>query len=150
MHNKVTTSEPLRGISQTINSTATPPSWHSPYNWTSVPLTKIGHSDLKDAATFSYPIPDSIPSSALEVLVYVAIDSGPSNRATNHLKFYTQIGDKRYEKYLFLHPWDVQEGISYNSENMWFPMPPNRLVYFTVSAALGDNVGVGLYTIGYR
>ena len=138
----------LCGISQT--SMVTPQSWHSPYNWTSVPLTSIGSSNLQEAATFSYTIPNTIPSSALEVLVYVALNSGPSNKATNHLKIHTQIGTKRYEKYLFLQPWDDQSGVSYNSDNMWFPMPPNRLVHLTVTAALGDNAEVFLYTIGYR
>ena len=148
--NKLRTAlDQLCGINQTSITAQPPPSWHSPYNWTSVPKTHIGSSDLRDAATFSYPIPDSIPSSALEVLVYAGLHSGSTNEVSNDFKIYTQIGDKRYEKYLYLESWE-QNAINTNSDNMWFPMPPNRLVYLTVSVGLGDNAGVYLYTIGYR
>ena len=82
--------------------------------------------------------------------MYVAVDSGTSSVGIiNHLKIYTQIRDNRYEKYLYTKTWN-QKAINTNSENMWFPMPPNRLVYLTVSAPEGINTGVNLFTIGYR
>ena len=118
-----------------------PPSWHSPYNWISVQITSIGSSNLEGADTFSYPIPDLIPSTATEVLVYVAVYSGSSATGPYHsLKLYTQIRTNRYEKYLYVMSAD-QPAYSFNSDNMWFPMPPSRLVYLTVPAAHNNNVG---------
>ena len=154
MHNRIkkprTTLDLLCSISRNSKETPQPPpSWHSPFNWTSVPNTRIGMSDLKEAATFSYAIPTLIPSTALEVLVYVAMNTGDTSGGTNDLKIYTQIGTKQYAKYLFAHPFP-QPAWNTNSENMWFPMPSNRLVYLTVATASGADAGVYLSVIGYR
>ena len=60
-----------------------------------------------------------------------------------------QIDTTRYEKYLMVYSWS-QDAISTNSDNMWFPMPPNRRVYLTVPTAHGANAGARLFAIGYR
>ena len=146
-----TTFDLLRGITNSHKASAQPPpSWHSPYNWTSVPPATIGSSNLQVAATFSYAIPKTIPSTATEVLVYVKMYSGTSSRGTsNDVKIYTQIGKHQYEKYIFDVSWN-QDAFNTNSDNMWFPMPPNRLIYLTVPTALGDHAEVQLIAIGYR
>ena len=128
----------------------TPQQYYSPFNWTSVPLTSIGTSNIKHAQTLSFTIPSVIPSSAREVLVHAGVFSGTSNRGPYHdIKVFTQIGTTRYEKYLLLYSWN-QDAYNTNSDNMWFPMPPNRRVYLTVPAAHGDNAGARLFAIGYR
>ena len=51
-------------------------------NWTSVPRTHIGFSNLQHTGTLAYSFPSVIPSSAKEVLVLVDVrigTSGPAN-----------------------------------------------------------------------
>ena len=118
--------------------------------WTSIPATSIGTSDLQHASTMTFTIPDLIPHYANEVLIHAGVFSGRSNRGPYHdLKIFTQIGTTRYEKYLMVYSWS-QEAYNTNSDNMWFPMPPNHRVYLTVPAAHGINGGVRLFAIGYR
>ena len=96
LHNNInkskTTFDLLRGISKANNG-----SEPSKYTWTSVPLTHIGTSYLREAATLLYDIPDLIPTTANKVLLYVAIFCGKSTRGTTtQLTIYTQIKDKVY------------------------------------------------------
>ncbi len=44
----------------------------------------------------------------------------------------------------------TQVGYNTNSDNMWFPMPPNRRVYLGVPKLYGNAVKVSIYVIGYR
>ena len=119
-------------------------------NWTSVPNTLLGKSDLKEAATYSYTIPDLIPSYAREVLIYAAANIGDSSQGPyTSLKFFIQIGSNTYDKYLMLYSWN-QVAFNSNSENMWFPMPPNRRVYLTVPEAYGHAATASISVIGYR
>ena len=122
----------------------------SPYNWTSVSLTEFGSSNLQHAGTLSFTIPNAVPSSAREILIHAGAVNGNDHRIPYHnLKIFTQIGTTRYEKYLLLYGWR-QEAANTNSDNMWFPMPPNRRVYLTVYASHGGNAMLRLYAIGYR
>ena len=41
-----------------------------------------------------------------------------------------------------------QDADSFNSDNMWFPMPPNRSLYLTVPVAQGKSIRADLYIIG--
>ena len=101
--------------------------------WTSVPQTEIGTSDLQRATTIPYEIPAVIPSTAREMLILVAALQGQANNIGNQyfLKIYTLQGTNRYEQYLYLYTWP-QYAINTNSDNMWFPMPSNRMIYLEV------------------
>ena len=137
------------------NSTPTstsPPiqQYYHPVNWTSVTKKYIGSSNLQHASTMTFTIPNIIPSSAREVLIFVGANIGGSNRGPyQDVIIFTQIGTTRYEKYLTLYSW-TQNAINTNSENMWFPMPPNRRVYLTVPARHDRNARVRFFAIGYR
>jgi hypothetical protein len=123
---------------------------YSPYTWTSVPKTNIGNSNLQHASTVSFTIPSVIPSTAREVLIHAGVFSGYTNRGPDHdLKFFTQIGTTRYEKYLLVYSYP-QLAYNTNSDNMWFPMPLNRRIHLAVPTAHGPDAGVRLYAIGYR
>lgn len=123
---------------------------YSPYKWISVTKTQFGHSNLRHSGTLSYNIPNVIPSGAREVLIHVAVFTGISNpERLQDLKIFTQIETTRYEKYLYIVTYNTN-AYNINSDNMWFPMPPNRRCYIYVPAAhIGYN-GVTLYAIGYR
>ena len=121
-----------------------------PINWTSVPFTEIGTTNLKHAATLSFNIPSVVPSSATEVLIHAGFYTGSSNNGPlQYIKIFTQIGTAKYEKYLMMFSYP-QSAINTNSDNMWFPMPPNRRVYLTLQTAVGNNAAAYLHTIGYR
>ena len=139
-------------IMSMCNSTSPPPiqQYNHPVYWTSVTKTSIGSSNLQHASTMTFTIPNIIPSNASEVLIFMGVYSGRNiNGPYNDLKIFTQIGTTKYEKYLMLYPWG-QSAVNTNSDNMWFPMPPNRRVYLTVSVAHGGYALANLYAIGYR
>jgi hypothetical protein len=140
----------IEGMYSTASTSSLEVPPYSLYTWTSVPKTKIGTSNLQHASTVSFSIPSVIPSTAREVLIHAGVFSGYSNKGPYHdLKFFTQIGTTRYEKYLLIYSWR-QSAFNTNSDNMWFPMPPNHRIYLTVPAAHGRNAGVRLFAIGYR
>ncbi len=119
--------------------------------WTSVPLTAIGSTNLQHPNTFSFVIPNVIPSTAKNVLIYATMYSGTANRGISiHLKVFTQDGsNKHFEQYLFIRSFN-QDAVNTNSDNMWFPMPANRRIYMTVDRDLGSNCRASLYAIGYN
>jgi hypothetical protein len=125
---------------------------YSPTKWISVTKTQFGHSTLQEAGTFSFTIPDVIPSTAREVLIYVAVNDGSESiRPNDDIKIFTQIKTTKYEKYLFMVSWRTTGGhANTNSDNMWFPMPPNRMVYVTVDVAHTVWLNARLLAIGYR
>lgn len=121
--------------------------------WTSLPsMESIGKTELRYPGTTSFPIPDEIPSTASNVLVYATVGCGYANRdSINHIKIYTQgeSNQVHYEKYLFMHTWS-QQAFNSNSENMWFPMPIDRRVFITVTKDAGPNCELDLYAVGYN
>ena len=137
-----------------VCSDSPPPStvqqWSYPITWTSVPLTQFGYTNLQHAATLSFTIPSVVPSSAREVLIHAGVSTGWSDDGPQQfIKIFTQIGITKYEKYLLMHSYP-QSAINTNSDNMWFPMPPNRRVNITLQTAIGGNAVVYLHAIGYR
>ena len=149
----------MKGLKAAIESmcgnsipTSSPPliqQYDHPVNWTSVTKTHIGSSNLRHVSTITFTIPNIIPSDAKEVLIFVSVESGRArNGHAQDLKIFTQIGSTRYEKYLTVLAYP-QEAWNTNSDNMWFPMPPNRRVYLTVPAVHGGNVGARLFAIGH-
>ena len=119
------------------------------YNWTSVPITLIGTTTFHLADTFSFTIPSVIPSDAKEVLLHVGVYNGNDNVPQQNVRIFTQIGTNAFNKYLLLYT-TPQSAVNANSDNMWFPMPLNRMVFLSLSTAVGDDAGAQLFAIGYR
>ena len=119
-------------------------------NWTSVPMTSIGSSNLREPGTLVYNIPSVIPSNAKEVLVLVSIDVGTSGpNLLHYVKIYTQQKQRQYEKYIALHTY-TQDAVNTNSDNLWFPMTFARQLFVESTAAHTGYVGIYLFAIGYR
>ena len=132
--------------------TATPPTVQPlpSVTWTSVPITSIGGTDLRTTSTFSYTIPNVIPSTAKEVLIYATLHSGTAlSGVSQHVKIFTQEDSNLYEKYLYVLSFN-QLAYNTNSDNMWFPMPSNRRIMMVVTRNEGPNCGAALHAIGYR
>ena len=113
--------------------------------WISVNKTTIGSSTLRQAATLTFIIPSIIPYNASEVLIYFVFQGTGGSVSLQDLKLFTQIGNTRYERYL-----RIKSYRNVNSDDMWFPMPPNRRVYLTTSLACTGNLEAKLFAIGYR
>ena len=119
-------------------------------NWTSVPITRFGSSNLQHTGTLAYDIPSMIPSSAKEVLVFVFAQAGNSGPNQGHnIKIYTEQNQKQYEKYIYLRSYG-QSAWNTNSDNLWFPMTSGRQVFVESTLAHTGSIGVYLNAIGYR
>ena len=155
----------LQGLSEAVQalcgSSTPPPTTAQPpviqqcdcspaVNWTSVPMTSIGSSQLRHTGTLTYDIPSVIPSGAKEVLVLASVQAGYSGPDRSHyIKIYTQQNHRQYEKYIMLHSFG-QNAWSANSDNLWFPMTSGRQVFVEKTYAHTGNIGVYLHAIGYR
>lgn len=113
----------------------------------------VGSHVLETAATRSYSIPGIVPDTSREVLFTASascrLDGGPVN---SFVQYYVEIDGVRYVKLLYLVKSEGQsltEGINTNSDNIWLPMPPNRLVYIRTTVAFPSCVA-GIELIGYR
>ena len=144
-------------ITTTAPSTVAPPTVAPPTplptvqcncagRWTPVTKTVIGTSTIRRPATTAFTIPSIIPSNASEVLIYVTFQGSTGSRPQD-LKLFMLIGSTRYEKYLMIKAFSAE---NINSDNMWFPMPPNRRIYLTNSVGNGAGAEAKLYAIGYR
>lgn len=120
-------------------------------NWTSVSMTQIAYSQLRQTGTLVYDIPSVIPSSAEEVLLLASVAvgrTGPSN-SWHHIKIYTQQDSQQYEKYLTIYTWP-NKAHNTNSDNLWFPMTTDRQVFVELSVAHTGHLHFYLNAIGYR
>ena len=61
---------------------------------------------------------------------------------------YVEINGIRYTKLVYMFPHE-QDGINTNSDNIWFPMPSNCLVYISVRIPF-PNCEAGVNILGYR
>jgi hypothetical protein len=121
-----------------------------PVNWTSVTITSIGSSNVRQTGTLAYDIPSVIPNSAKEILVFASVNVGNSGPDQLHfVKIYTRQAQQQYEKYITLHTFS-QNAFSTNSDNLWFPMTSGRQVFLELTYAHTGSVTVSLYAIGYR
>ncbi len=122
--------------------------------WTPIANARILSMTLTHPGVVqSYNIPYSVPNSAKAVLIYAVVRCGYSGPDTSqNIAIYTEglYGYPRYKKYLFVHSYP-QKAYSFNSDNMWFPMPTNRKVYVTYPTAMSLSTGcrLTLDAIGY-
>ena len=102
------------------------------------------------ARTMSYSIPSIIPNTAREFLLYSTATCGWSSINMNvDITYYVEVNGIRYEHFLNTHAYP-QDAINTNSDNMWFPMPSNRMVYVEPSLAVPYNCHYSVSVIGYR
>ena len=99
--------------------------------------------------TFSYPT--DVPPEAKEVLIYVAGYTGSNAMSQNvEVTLETSEGGDRYTKYYFRYIHS-QNAVSYNSENMFFPVTRDRCIHVKYpEGKLITNYQLDLFAIGYR
>ena len=118
--------------------------------WTPVAKTNIGIHSLENATTYEFQIPNVIPPTAREFMVYATVKCGYANlQGVSDIIFYVRHNGLRFEKFLYMHGYS-QHAYNTNSDNMWFPMPADRLVHLEITVAIPGNCKAQLSTIGYR
>ena len=121
--------------------------------WTPVAKTVVGPADgvsLERATTYDFQIPDVIPLTAREFMLYATVECGYArNYNTVDIIFYVYANGLRFEKFLHMAGYD-QLAFNTNSDNMWFPMPAHRLVHLEITVGITGNCDVLQYITGYR
>ena len=138
-------------IATAINTTVSAISSESA-TWTPVAKTPIspGGLSLQNATTFNFQIPDIIPLAAREFMVYAIVKCGGTNhQRVGDIIFYVMHNGLRFEKFLYMHSYG-QEAWNTNSDNMWFPMPADRLLHVEITVAIPGNCRALFFAIGYR
>ena len=118
-------------------------------SWTPIGRTHLHGTYLPTATTYSISISSSvIPDTAREMLIYIHVYCYTSSHNTfNDLQLYVVQDGVTYTKYIAM--YDYVSDYTVNSENMWFPVPTNRVLYFTVPSGF-SNCYSDIYAIGYR
>ena len=118
--------------------------------WVSLPLTQIGIVNMLTTSTQSFIIPNTVPATAKEVLVYSYVTMGTAANLFSQMKIYTEASTiQQFAMYLPIMTYD-QNAYSTVSDNMWFPNPSNGRVYVQLSEPHAGYVYGYVNIIGYR
>ena len=114
--------------------------------------TLIGYNNLDTKATLSFQIPNNIfPVTAKEILLHATVQCGHSTAAGYpfvDVSFYVEENGIQFKKLLLMRGYP-QHAFKTNSDNMWFPMPSNRMVYIEVPVALSRHCDTSISATGY-
>lgn len=120
--------------------------------WESIPLASIGSFGFKSKDVVKYAIPTSIPATATEVLIVYFLRCGnePPSRDFK-VNMWTNVNGKKYQRVKFGHRYP-QSAISFDSENLWFPISvQDRNLYVqSDDVQLNNCHNVQFFVIGYR
>lgn len=134
--------------------------------WTSVsptPLQAAGTPTGKlpyTAGTRVYDLP--VPDGAREALIFISFEKGgeeslslPTVLGADVLCTYTlstRDGTRNYTQFFTMHNWEGYSWVT-NSDNLWFPVTPNKKLYVTLDHPIGVPNGhkdSKIELIGYR
>jgi len=88
----------------------------------------LGSLPSGKSTTLSYKIPDKVPDTAREILVYAYIATNFVKGGGHGFKISVKLDAAREAAfYLYAHA-DTKPGWAYNSDNVWLPMPADREV----------------------
>jgi len=93
------------------------------YRSVDVPLGAFPEGGGKQAV---YPIPATIPDSAREILVYAQVATGYVEGGPHRFRMAVAPDSGREVSFYLFATAQSQGGWSYNSDNVWLPMPGNR------------------------
>lgn len=120
--------------------------------WNPIPITELGTLPINPLGTNTWDIPNVIPSTAKEILVFAWVQTG--NCDNNHkviLKLYTVENTNEYSHYLMAVSW-TQGAISYNSSTFWIPTTSEWKIKATSSGSgtISGRFKSSINIIGYR
>lgn len=111
----------------------------------------LGSLPSGKSTTLSYKIPDQVPDTAREILIYAYIATDFVKGGERSIKIAVKLDDSREAAfYLYAHA-DTKPSWAYNSDNVWLPMPADREVRLEVMGEplFGSWKG-GVKIIAYR
>jgi hypothetical protein len=122
--------------------------------WTQIDLPKVPLGlPLGAEPTSTYTVPGEVPPDAKEILVLAHIETG-STQADNTRTFFISVGNEKTSPgfYLIAHGLAGAAAWSYNTENVWLPLPQNRTLYVkrTGPSLTPGNVSSIIGVVGYR
>ncbi|MCB1824744.1 MAG: hypothetical protein KDJ54_09315 [Candidatus Competibacteraceae bacterium] len=103
-------------------STAGDAVWKA-YRSVDVPLGGFPEGDGKQVM---HPIPVTVPDSAREILVYAQVATGYVEGGPHRFRVAVALDGGREVSFYLYATAQSQGGWSYNSDNIWLPMPRNR------------------------
>lgn len=74
----------------------------------------------------SYPLPESVPATAREILVYAYVAMNYVKGGTQNFKIFVKVDATREAAFYLYAIANPQQEWSFNSDNMWLPMPKDR------------------------
>ena len=122
--------------------------------WNDINLHRLFELKTGDRASVKRClVPDRlVPNEAREVLFLVVMHSGNTSQfpsSTHHISLYVEEAGMRYTKYLRFTSYK-QDAWNSNTENMWLPMPSDRMVHVHVPIDLKSNIRCNIFLAGYR
>eukprot|EP01084_Bolivina_argentea_P047577 87673_1 len=83
--------------------------------------------------TYTFQIPDSIPSDAKKILLYIYFQSGGcSPDIWGDIEIISNCHGKDYNQFFTFHTYS-QNAWSYNSDSFWLPLPENRKIIMKIN-----------------
>ena len=122
--------------------------------WQPISRVSIGKVRLNTNEIQSFSLEDYVPSDAKEVLIFATISTGHFSNAEDkvgYMTMWTSNGPLKYEKYLSYHMYP-QNAWSTNSDNMFFPVTPNKTLHLSFDTLIPEDGGkfINVYVTGYR
>ena len=83
-------------------------------------------------------------------MLYSVVERGDAGvQRAGDVIFYVMRNGLRFEKFLYMHSYP-QYAWNTNSDNMWLPMPADRLLHVEVTITFSDNCLALFTTTGYH
>jgi hypothetical protein len=123
--------------------------------WTPITKTSLGVLPFNTLETVIYNIPNSVPATAKEVLIYAYARTFPSiGNGVIEFKIFTDENSVEFSQYLHAYAYG-QGSVPYNSDNIWLPITSSRTIKVTssglpVSGSYGVNYSGDISVLGYR
>lgn len=110
----------------------------------------IGSAKLNHPELYQFSIANIVPDTATQLLIYATVYSGNTYGPTvfTDVSVFVYIDGKRLSQHLYITGYH-QEAYSSNTDNMWFPVPSDKLVYVQVPVGVPGFAGFTLDAIGY-
>ena len=92
-----------------------------------------------------------VPVQAREILLLVACHSGSAapRGVTHRLSVFVEENGVRYAKYIHITTYG-QNALNDNTENMWLPMPTDRMLHFDIPQVFSGIITCNILLTGYR
>ena len=115
------------------------------------PLEKIiGQDTFNYQRTFTYSIANIVPDTATQFLVYATTWCGNTKEPITFIDIpiYVTVDGRRLSKYLFIIGY-LQDAYNTNTDNMWFPVPSDKIINVEVPQSVPGICKFKLTAIGY-